>query len=76
MSGTRDFLDSFAKELAERGYTTSQKPLTEVKESVETMDYKQKLKQFYCRHAFQPITIPYGPVTLRYKVCKSCGLTR
>jgi len=53
-----------------------QPQVEKVEKQLEEKKTATTIQQFYCSHVYQPISVAWMGMPIRYKVCKKCGLVK
>ena len=67
-------LKTLAAQMEERNLRADQ--IQQVEKKVEEIQMTETVKQFYCRHTFNPVKAKFMGLPVRYKVCTKCGLVK
>jgi hypothetical protein len=67
----KEILQKYKTMLEERGLSSA-----EVSSNLESIEYKERLKQFYCRHTFNRVSTTLWNTVSRMKICTKCGLVK
>lgn len=72
--GEAEALKTLAAQMEERNLREDQ--IQQVEKKVEEIQMTETVKQFYCRHTYNPVKASFLGMPIRYKVCNKCGLVK